>query len=284
MAHGAPGRRGQTAGGIGAEMRSSASGEVSARLGLAAATGVVLVAAALRFRMLAAKSLWMDELRQVHYYSSDSVSEVIQKAATQNQPPLDYLIGYGLHLIGLADSDWWVRFPAAVFGVLGVVLIIAIGTRADRLETGLLAGFFAALSPLHIHMSQQARPYTIFTFLLLAAVMLYIRARVRSAAADWVAFGLLLFLCLMTRWLAPLVVVGALLGYALVRLALRLPPDDRRAPEKRSPRQTSSGSRSKRVRGIGEGGRFWRTLAAVVGALARGPRSNLLQAGRGYEQ
>jgi hypothetical protein len=189
---------------------------------LVAAVAILLAAAYLRFHALDRKSLWMDELRQVGYYRSSSVAEVVSKAASQQQPPLDYLIGYGLYWAGLDLSDWWVRFPAAVFGVLGVLCIVILGVGAAGPAVGLLAGFLAALSPLHIAMSQEARPYTIFTFLLLLTLLLFVRARVRPRAANWFWFGLALLLCLLARAIEPVVLSGVLVLYVLGRLVIPL--------------------------------------------------------------
>ena len=193
-----------------------------------AAVAILVASAYLRFHALDRKSLWMDELGQASFYRSSSIVEVVGKAARHVQPPLDYLIGYGLYRVGLDLSDWWVRFPAAVFGVLGVLCIMILGARAAGPAVGLLAGLVAALSPLHIGLSQEARPYTIFTFLLVLTLLLFVRARVQPKAANWFWFGLVLYLCLMSRAMEPLVLAGVLLLYVLAQLV----PWIRRRPER----------------------------------------------------
>lgn len=56
---------------------------------------IILLAAGMRCYRLSYESLWMDEIRQVSYYSR-SLKGVIEGATSQSQPPLDYLIGWGL--------------------------------------------------------------------------------------------------------------------------------------------------------------------------------------------
>ncbi|MCK4308327.1 glycosyltransferase family 39 protein, partial [candidate division WOR-3 bacterium] len=133
---------------------------------------VALLAAVLRFYHLAYESLWMDEIRQVSYYSKP-IKGVISGAASQTQPPLDYLIGWGLHHLGLADSDWWVRFPAAIFGIGSILLLMWWCRRFINDFTALVAGTLVSICPLHIRMSQEARPYTIFIFLALLSLIYF---------------------------------------------------------------------------------------------------------------
>lgn len=86
-----------------------------------------------------------------------------------------------------------------------------------------LAGFFIAISPLHISMSQEARPYTIFLFFALTTIFAFLKARRENTLASWKLFGGSAFLLLLTRILAPQVlllelVLAALTFYCLGRL------------------------------------------------------------------
>jgi hypothetical protein len=176
---------------------------------------VLLGAAALRFHHLSYESLGMDELHQVGYYGL-SLRGVVVGAAKQTQPPLDYLIGWVLDKIGLAGSDWWVRFPALLFGIGSVAVLMWWVRRFSGNIAALVAGFLLAVSPLHVEMSQEARPYTIFLFCALRSLILYGRARVRNDVRSWGTFGLVFFLLLITRWVGPVVIGTCLAVYAFV--------------------------------------------------------------------
>ncbi|MFC1705402.1 glycosyltransferase family 39 protein [Planctomycetota bacterium] len=192
--------------------------------------GIVLIAAGLRFYRLDYESLWMDEIRQVCHYSV-SLKEVIVGAAGQQQPPLDYLIGWGMHRIGLADTDWWVRVPAASFGVGSVILLIAWACQVVGRPGALAAGLLLSVSPLFVRMSQEARPYTIFVFFALLSLFLFVRARVQNRKRDWCLFGGAFGLLLITRWVGPLVLTAILGVYCLVPMVLtrlRASPDEAR--------------------------------------------------------
>ena len=78
------------------------------------------LAAVLRLYHIDSQSLWMDELTQVgFYYSSKNIWDVITSAAGQNQPPLDYIIGYFIAQY-LPFSDFTARLSACLFGIATV--------------------------------------------------------------------------------------------------------------------------------------------------------------------
>jgi len=188
------------------------------RGGVVAIALVAIAALGIRLVRLDAESPWMDELVTVETYYLPPMG-VIRAAAIEGQPPLDNFIGAALVRIGLADSDWWVRFPAAVFGagaVLSLGLLVAsfAGTGA-----GLVAALLLAVCPIHVYMSQEVRPYALMFFLALASVLAFQRARKHDTRASWVLFAAIIFLMLMTRWTDPFFVVFGLAVYALgVRL------------------------------------------------------------------
>ncbi len=163
---------------------------------------VALLALGLRLWALDAESLWLDEAVQVNAYQLP-LPYVVIGASDQGQPPLDYLIGAGLHRLGLADSDWWVRFPAALFGAGSVFLLGWWVGRIGGRAAGVTSAILLAVCPLHVAMSQEARPYTIFFFFALATVLAFARARQRHTLRAWGLFACTLTLLLMTRWVGP---------------------------------------------------------------------------------
>jgi len=196
-------------------MYASADGNSTRRhLFLAALFFVTLAALSARLYRLDAESLWMDELVTAETYPL-SLPQIILKAADQGQPPLDNLIGALLSRLGLAGSDWWVRFPAAVFGSASVFLLGWWVSRIGGAFAGIGAAVLLAVCPLHIYMSQEVRPYALFFFLALATVLAFARARRRHTFSSWCLFGGVLFCALMTRWTDPHFLAMAIAVYAL---------------------------------------------------------------------
>ena len=136
---------------------------------------LVILAFALRVYQLDAKSIWLDEGTSLNRASGDLAfilsNRVISGGITSPDPhpPLYFLL---LHfMIEIAgDSDFSLRFPSVLFGVLIVPLVYFMGKRLYDTQTGLVAAFLAVLSPFYLWYSQEARMYTLLTFLGLLSV------------------------------------------------------------------------------------------------------------------
>ena len=191
-------------------------------LSVLAAVFVVLMALGLRLHHLDHESLWMDEIHQTSIYD-DNFTNIVQKAASkQIQPPLDYWIGRVV--VSFSSSDFAMRLPAALFGAGSVLLLMAIVAKACSWPVALVAGTIMAMLPFHIYFSQEARPYSLPIFLLLALILSLNTVVKRDPPAIRSVFLLLIVsVCfLYSRALAPLVVVTALVMIVLLRFALSI--------------------------------------------------------------
>jgi hypothetical protein len=147
---------------------------------------VVLLALALRLQKLTHLSLTNDEVVEV-LWSSMKFGDMIDRVKVDLvHPPLDYIVQ---HEIGLTGAPEWARRIAPVlFGVATVALTILLGTLWCGRTAGLIAGFFLAISPIHIRFSQEIRPYAMAMFLMTGAVValeLYSRRQRRSWLVAW---------------------------------------------------------------------------------------------------
>jgi len=101
---------------------------------------VLLLAFYLRLTGLDAKSLWQDEIFTAAIASTDnSVSEVISIPLYNTAlpaPPLYFLITHFFLYVG--DNDFLLRFPALLFGVLGVSITYTLGARLFGRGEGLV--------------------------------------------------------------------------------------------------------------------------------------------------
>ena len=186
-------------------------GNTSAAVALCAVSALAL---GVRLWALDAESLFMDELYQVGMYGLPA-SYVVTQATQQCQPPLGYLIGAGLHRLGLSESDWWVRFPAVLFGVGGVFLLGWWVRRMAGTAAGVAAAVLLAVCPFHVAMSQEARPYAIFLFFAQAGVLTFAYARRRHTLWAWGCFTVVFTALLMTRWVGPQYITLGLAAYTL---------------------------------------------------------------------
>lgn len=176
--------------------------------------GVSVFALALRLHALGAESLWLDELSQVSLYSLP-LSYVVTEAAQTTQPPLDIFIGAGLHRLGLAGHDGWVRVPAALFGAAGVFMLGWWIRRIAGDVAGVVAAIMLAVCPLHLALSQDVRPYMLLFFLSLLTLATFARAHQRNTILSWSVFSGVLLALLLTRWIEPHFITLGLVAYAV---------------------------------------------------------------------
>lgn len=185
-----------------------------------------LLALALRLHRLGAESLFMDELHQVSNYAAP-LAHLPYGAAVQGQPPLDYLIGFLVARI--SNSDFAVRLPAALFGSGAVLLLFMLCQRVAGRTVALGCGLLAAILPFNIYFSQEARPYAIAVFFLLALLHSLLRLLEGEARIPWRAalfFGGMTVCFLYSRTLAPLMTCLALALILIGMLAAaRYKPD-----------------------------------------------------------
>jgi mannosyltransferase len=118
---------------------------------------ILLLAAVLRFNRLDAQSLWADEGNSAAM-AGRSPGQIALHAANDIHPPLYYwLLKLWTGFAGTSEAG--LRSLSALLGVLLVLGTIGLGMRMGGALLGLVAGLIAALSPLEVYYSQEARMY-----------------------------------------------------------------------------------------------------------------------------
>ena len=136
--------------------------------------GLLLAGFALRVFRLDAQSLWYDE-GVTAWVAQMTPADAIAWTADDIQPPLYYLtMAVWGRLAGW--SEWSLRFPAAWWGLLVLPLLAAVTLRLTRRPTAaVVAVLLAAVHPLLVYYSQEARMYAMLTALAVLAGYLTIR-------------------------------------------------------------------------------------------------------------
>jgi hypothetical protein len=186
----------------------------------------------LRIHHLDHESLWMDEIRQTSYYGN-SLSEIIDNAASQNQPPLDYWIGHFVYF--LSSSDFAVRLPAALFGTASVVLLVMLISQISAWPIACGFGILSAFMPFNLYYSQEARPYAIAVFLFLCIYWTLNRFLSTVRKKKLIPASALLILSVIflhSRALSPLVMTVCLILILVLWLLFDLKPTGTPAAEK----------------------------------------------------
>ena len=135
--------------------------------------GLVLLAFALRVYRLPAQSLWYDE-GVSWYLTRMSLPALTLWTADDIQPPLYYyLLWPWVRLAG--TSEHALRFLSVFLGTLTVPLLWITGRWLLGERAAWLAALILTLSPLHVYYAQEARMYTLLTFLGLLSSYLLLR-------------------------------------------------------------------------------------------------------------
>ncbi len=177
-------------------------------LSVVAIVGLVLVtllALGLRFYRLDGQSLWYDEAFSVYLARMD-LAEITARTAADIQPPFYYYLLHGWILL-FGDSEYSVRALSALFGVLTVPLAYLLAEQLFRSRlAGLLSALLVAISPLHIWYGQEARMYTLLTFLgMLSSYLLLLAMRAPGRGwriGWWVAYTLTSIASVYTHYFA----------------------------------------------------------------------------------
>lgn len=137
---------------------------------------VTVLATALRLYHLDAGGLWFDEIFHALLASPDkSLAEIVQESLPipWPSPPLWFFIThFFMKLFGV--SDFIVRLPSVVAGVLGILAMYRVGKALFDQTVGLVGAFLLTISPCHVYFSREARFYAaIILFSLLTVYFLH---------------------------------------------------------------------------------------------------------------
>lgn len=133
-----------------------------------------ILAFALRIFQLATQSFWYDEAFSV-YLARFDLGTITARTAADIQPPFYYYL-LNVWMLFVGDSEFAVRFLSLVFGVLTIPLMYVTARRLFNSTAALFAALIATFSALYVWYSQEARMYTLITFLGLLSSYALLRA------------------------------------------------------------------------------------------------------------
>ncbi|HNW39852.1 MAG TPA: glycosyltransferase family 39 protein [Candidatus Omnitrophota bacterium] len=126
---------------------------------------ISFIALALRLYRLGANDLWYDEVFSV----------LISKNPLHNWNPPVYFItlDYWIKLFGV--SEFSLRFPSLVFGVISIPCLFFLGKTVFNSRVGISACLLMCLSSFHLWYAQEARPYSLSVFLSILSTYFFYR-------------------------------------------------------------------------------------------------------------
>ncbi|MFH1108716.1 MAG: glycosyltransferase family 39 protein [Planctomycetota bacterium] len=157
------------------------------------------LAAWIRFGELTAQQLWIDEAATfycVHHWDAwpadgpDRDREVTHRAYF-------FLLRWWTYAFG--DDAWGLRSFSAAIGVITVAVIGLVAAKLCGPWIGLAVAFLAAVHPLHIHYSQEARAYSLWCLEITLLVYWLHAATSTGRFAYWVAYAVVAWIALKTH-------------------------------------------------------------------------------------
>ena len=178
---------------------------------------VCTAAAALRFATLDAQSLWYDESVTAQLMAPRLGGMLHALPDSESTPPLYYVLAWlWTQLLGTGEGG--LRSLSALLGAATVPVVWALGRRLGGDRAALIAAALAAVNPMLVWFSQEARSYALLTLLGALSALLWLRALEQPRNGRLVAWGAVAALALGTHYFAAFLVAPQALW-----LALRVP-------------------------------------------------------------
>jgi hypothetical protein len=136
--------------------------------------GIVALAAVARFATLDEQSFWYDEAVTVGLLRMDFVDMLDRIPDSESTPPLYYSIAWVWAKV-FGTGEIGMRSLSALLGTAFVPVAYLIGARAVGVRVGLVVAALAALNPLLVWYSQEARVYSMLVLVSGLSFLFFIR-------------------------------------------------------------------------------------------------------------
>jgi len=119
------------------------------------------------------QDFWLDEVATLEYTRSSLLDQLTLFVSPNNHVLNTLLIKLSIDLFG--ESEWSVRLPAVIFGIMTVPVLYWVAQRSFGKWLALAVSLLLAVSYHHIFFSQNARGYSAYLFLSLLGTGLFLR-------------------------------------------------------------------------------------------------------------
>lgn len=167
--------------------------------------GMLLAAWAWRLVGLDFQSLWRDEMDSL-LFASRPLPQVLANFTRpgENGPLYFLLLRPWLWVMG--HSEYALRFPSALAGVLALPLIYVWGRKLFGVQVGILAMALLAWNPYHLWYSQEVRMYSLLVMLIMAALWVFAWALEKGGIGRWLLWLVLTSTCFYVHVFGVLVI------------------------------------------------------------------------------
>lgn len=177
---------------------------------------IVLVISGLLLRLIALGSdLWIDEIATLTRFAEFPLHETLTRFFGANQHLLyTTLANLSVRLFG--SSEWAVRLPAVLFGVLGIVALYYFARLLIPENEALWATALLTVSYHHIWFSQNARGWIGLVFFTLVTSTLFLHGLSTNRTRTWLWYAVAVALGILLHLNMLFVFMGQFTAYVLV--------------------------------------------------------------------
>jgi mannosyltransferase len=182
---------------------------------LTAVVVATIAAAGLCLHALSAKSFWTDEGVSAAFIHLDWYNFARILWRREANMALYYLL---LRAWGqLGDSVAWIRALSVIQAVATVPFLYVVTRRLFGTAAGVVAAILLAVNAYHVRYAQEARSYSLVTFLVTVATYFFVRAVQKRHRRDWTWYVVSSVLALYAHFFAVLVIVAHWVSLKAVR-------------------------------------------------------------------
>lgn len=200
------------------ERRAASLRSVRARVGALHAFAIIVLfiaALAVCLHDLEVQPLWLDEGWTWWIVTSGSWSDLVRDLFRPSQAyPLFHLLLKPFTLI--SDTEWWLRFPAAVIGALAIPALYALGRELRGAVLGWGSSLLLLVSQFALRQAQDTKAYSSMLLITILLAWTLARALRRGTRRDWLGVALCAITALFVHRLLVFTLLGCLVVWVLV--------------------------------------------------------------------
>jgi mannosyltransferase len=178
----------------------------SAARRLAALAAITAVGAALRFGFLDSQGFWYDEAVTAKLVRMDLWAMLDSVAGIEATPPLYYLLAWGWAKL-FGTGEFALRSLSALAGTATIPVAYAFVATILARRVALAVAVLAAVNPMLIWYSQEARSYSLLVLLSALSLLLFARLLEKVERRTLILWALVSALALGTHYFAAFLLV-----------------------------------------------------------------------------
>jgi mannosyltransferase len=157
---------------------------------------IVLLGSFIRFYHLDQESLWTDEMVTLDHVREKSFSGLYKSVESKELMGPGYFILLKKWTFFFGETEFSLRFLSAFFDSLSIILVYLIGRKIFNHKIGILSSLFFSTTMLQIVYAQEARPYSLFGFLVLLSTYLLLMSWNNNK--NWIVYLSVIVISLYT--------------------------------------------------------------------------------------